>query len=109
MSNATAMDDSSTASVAQARWRILRAVLQGVAPEKSDEATATIPLACDAVEAKAKYPLPGIHPTSTSKQKHYIFCRIPIALSDYSHKENLQNGNQSRDTRVTAPRAATSE
>jgi hypothetical protein len=28
-----------------------------------------IALACDAVEAKAKYPLPGIHPTSTSKQK----------------------------------------
>jgi hypothetical protein len=37
--------------------------------------------ACDAVEVKAKYPLPGIHPTSTSKQKRYIFCRIPIALS----------------------------
>jgi hypothetical protein len=42
----------------------------------------TIALACDAVEAKAKYPMPGIHPTSTSKQKRYIFCRIPIALSD---------------------------
>jgi hypothetical protein len=32
-----------------------------------------IALACDAVEVKAKYPLPGINPTSTSKQKSYIF------------------------------------
>jgi hypothetical protein len=68
-----------------------------------------IALACDAVEVKAKYPLPGIRPTSTSKQKRYIFCRIPIALSDYSHKENLQNGDQSRDTRVTTPCTTTSK
>ena len=42
MSNATAKDDSPTASIAQARWRLLRAALQGVAPEKSDASTASI-------------------------------------------------------------------
>jgi hypothetical protein len=42
MSNATAMDDSSTANVEQGHWRLLRAALQGVAPEKSDASAASI-------------------------------------------------------------------
>jgi hypothetical protein len=39
-------------------------------PAASCVCNVTIALACDAVEAKAKYPLPGIRPTSTSKQSH---------------------------------------
>jgi hypothetical protein len=42
-----------------------------------------ITLACDAVEVKAKYQLPGIHPKSTSNRNvTLLFFRIPIPLSD---------------------------
>ena len=42
MSKDAAKDDSYTSSIAQARWRLLRAALQGVAPEKSDQSTTSI-------------------------------------------------------------------
>lgn len=69
---------------------------QGISSATSYICNITIALAYDAVEVKAKHPLPGIHATSTRKQKHYIFCKFPIASSEkriFGGKKDLRNAN----------------